>query len=111
MGQIAGAFQNLSNHFKIAGNPNSVIFDNPGGKEFAADIAGAKDYRVLHPRTKQEVVPTLLDGRQIPYTPTNFPRLELAKYMTSDRSPQYRAASGSEAASMRLETKSSPAGS
>jgi len=72
LGQIAGAFQNLSNHFKIAGNPNSVIFDNPGGKEFAADIAGAKDYRVLHPRTKQEVVPTLLDGRQIPYTPTNL---------------------------------------
>jgi len=38
---------------------------------------------VLHPRTKQEVVPTLLDGKQIPYTPANFPRLELAKWMTS----------------------------
>lgn len=69
--------------FKLGGNPNSVIFDNPGGKEIAADIAGAKDYRVLHPRTKVEVIPTLLDGRQIPYTPTNFPRLELAKWMTS----------------------------
>jgi len=69
--------------FKLGGNPNSVIFDNPGGKEIAADIAGAKDYRVLHPRTKQEVVPTLLDGKQIPYTPENFPRLELARYMTS----------------------------
>jgi hypothetical protein len=69
--------------FKLGGNPASVIFDNPGGKEIAADIAGAKDYRVLHPRTRQEVVPALLDGRQIPYTPTNFPRMELAKWMTS----------------------------
>jgi hypothetical protein len=69
--------------FKLGGNPTSVIFDHPGGKEIAADIAGAKDYRVLHPRTKQEVIPALLDGRQIPHTPTNFPRLELAKWMTS----------------------------
>ena len=60
-----------------------MIFDHPGGKEIAADIAGAKDYRVLHPRTKQEVVPALLDGKQVPYTQDNFPRLELAKWMTS----------------------------
>jgi hypothetical protein len=69
--------------FKLGGNPTSVIFDFPGGKEIAADIAGAKDYRVLHPRTRQEVIPTLLDGRQIPYTPENFPRMELAKWITS----------------------------
>ena len=42
-----------------------MIFDFPGGKEIAADIAGAKDYRVLHPRTRQEVIPTLLDGRLV----------------------------------------------
>jgi hypothetical protein len=60
-----------------------VIFDHPGGKEIAADIAGAKDYRVLHPRTHEEVVPALLDGRKIPYTAENFPRFELAKWMTS----------------------------
>jgi hypothetical protein len=69
--------------FKLGGNANSVVFDNPGGKEIAADIAGAKDYRVLHPRTKKEVIPALLDGKQIPYTANNFPRLELAKWMTS----------------------------
>ncbi|MEX2264849.1 MAG: DUF1553 domain-containing protein [Bryobacteraceae bacterium] len=69
--------------FKLGGNPTSVIFDHPGGKEIAADIAGAKEYRVLHPRTKQEVVPTLLDGTRIAHTPTNFPRMELAKWMTS----------------------------
>jgi len=71
--------------FKLGGNPSSVIFDFPGGKEIAADIAGAKDYRVLHPRTRQEVIPTLLDGRQIPYTPSNFPRMELAKWITSNQ--------------------------
>jgi hypothetical protein len=69
--------------FKLGGNPTSVIFDHPGGKEIAADIAGAKDYRVLHPRTKQEVVPALLDGTRISHTPTNFPRMELAKWMTA----------------------------
>jgi hypothetical protein len=71
--------------FKLGGNPSSVIFDFPGGKEIAADIAGAKDYRVLHPRTRQEVIPTLLDGRQIPYTPNNFPRMELAKWITANQ--------------------------
>jgi hypothetical protein len=69
--------------FKLGGNPTSVIFDHPGGREIAADIAGAKDYRVLHPRTKQEVVPALLDGTRIPHSPTNFPRMELAKWMTA----------------------------
>ncbi len=69
--------------FKLGGNAQGVVFDHPGGKEIAADIAGAKDYRVLHPRTKQEVVPELLDGRRIPYTENNFPRMELAKWMTS----------------------------
>ncbi|HUQ90762.1 MAG TPA: DUF1553 domain-containing protein [Bryobacteraceae bacterium] len=69
--------------FKLGGNPAAVVFDHPGGKEIAADVAGAKDYRVLHPRTKQEVVPALLDGKQIPYTANNFPRLEMAKWMTS----------------------------
>jgi hypothetical protein len=69
--------------FKLGGNANSVVFDNPGGNEIAADIAGAKDYRVLHPRTKQVVVPALLDGTEIPYTPNNFPRRELARWMVS----------------------------
>jgi hypothetical protein len=69
--------------FKLGSNAQGVVFDHPGGKEIAADIAGAKDYRVLHPRTKQEVVPELLDGRKIPYTENNFPRMELAKWMTS----------------------------
>lgn len=69
--------------FKLGGNPTSVIFDHPGGKEIAADISGAKDYRVLHPRTREEVVPTLLDGTRIAHTPSNFPRMELAKWMTS----------------------------
>ncbi len=69
--------------FKLGGNPESVIFDHPGGKEVAADVPSLVDMRVLHPRTKQEVRPTLLDGNAVPYTPGSFPRRELARWMTS----------------------------
>ncbi len=69
--------------FKLGGNPQSVIFDHPGGKEIAADVPSLVDLRVLHPRTKQEVQPTLLDGTLVPYTQRNFPRGDLAQWMTS----------------------------
>ena len=69
--------------FKLGGNPESVIFDHPGGKEVAPDVPSLVDMRVLHPRTKQEVQPTLLDGTEVPYTPRSFPRRELARWMTS----------------------------
>ena len=69
--------------FKLGGNPESVIFDHPEGKEVAADVPSLVDMRVLHPRTKQEVRPTLLDGTAVPYTPRSFPRRELARWMTS----------------------------
>ncbi len=69
--------------FKLGGNPESVIFDHPGGKEVAPDVPSLVDMRVLHPRTKQEVQPTLLDGTAVPYTPRSFPRRELARWMTS----------------------------
>ena len=69
--------------FKLGGNPESVIFDHPEGREVAADVPSLVDMRVLHPRTKQEVRPTLLDGTAVPYTPRSFPRRELARWMTS----------------------------
>ncbi len=69
--------------FKLGGNPQSVIFDHPGGEEIAADVPSLIDMRVLHPRTKQEVQPTLLDGTLVPYTERNFPRRDLALWMTS----------------------------
>ena len=69
--------------FKLGGNPASVIFDHPGGKEVAPDVASPRELRVIHPRTHEEVQPTLLDGTVIPYTEHTFPRRELAKWMTS----------------------------
>jgi hypothetical protein len=69
--------------FKLGGNPSSVIFDFPGGKEVAADVPSPTEIRVVHPRTKQVVQPAFLDGKAVPFEETDFPRRELAKWMTS----------------------------
>ena len=69
--------------FKLGGNERSVIFDHPGGREVAPDVPSPTDFRVLHPRTGQEVTPTLLNGTQVFHTNVNYPRGELAKWMTS----------------------------
>ena len=69
--------------FKLGGNPDSVIFDNPDGREVAADVPSPTELRVLHPRTGQEVVPTLLNGIRVSHEVAAFPRGELAKWMTS----------------------------
>jgi hypothetical protein len=69
--------------FKLGGNPNSVIFDFPGGKEVAADVPSPNGLRVTHPRTKQVVQPALLDGKVYPFEQTEFPRRELAEWLTS----------------------------
>ena len=69
--------------FKLGGNPESVIFDHPNGKEVAADVPGPTDKRVRNPRTGKLVDPVLLDGTQVAHTPTNYPRGEMARWMTS----------------------------
>ena len=69
--------------FKFGGNEQSVIFDFPEGKEIAPDVPSPKEMRVVHPRTQEVVQPTLLDGTVIPFTRTDLPRRELAKWMTS----------------------------
>jgi len=69
--------------FKLGGNPDSVIFDFPGGKEVAPDVPPPTPLAVLHPRTKVPVQPALLDGKTFPYGNTEFPRRELAAWMTS----------------------------
>jgi hypothetical protein len=68
--------------FKLGGNPNSVIFDFPGGKEIAADVPSPTELRVVHPRTKKPVEPALLDGKVYRFAETEFPRRELAVWMT-----------------------------
>ena len=69
--------------FKLGGNPSSVIFDFPEGKEIAADVASPKEMRVVHPRTKALVQPALLDGRAVPFENNPFPRRDLAEWVTS----------------------------
>lgn len=69
--------------FKLGGNPDSVIFDFPGGKEVAPDVPPPTPLGVYHPRTKAPVQPALLDGKTFPYDKTEFPRRELAGWMTS----------------------------
>ncbi|MFN9455754.1 MAG: DUF1553 domain-containing protein, partial [Acidobacteriota bacterium] len=69
--------------FKLGGNPDSVIFDFPQGKEVAADVPTPTPLGVFHPRTKQKVQPMLLDGKVFPFEKTEFPRAELATWMTA----------------------------
>lgn len=69
--------------FKLGGNPSSVVFDFPDGKEVAADVPSPAEIHVVHPRTKQPVQPAFLDGKVVPFDETDFPRQELAKWMTS----------------------------
>ena len=71
--------------FKLGGNPDSVVFDFPDGKEVAPDVPSPHPLRVAHPRTKAVVQPTFLDGTVVRFEDTNQPRRELARWMTSHR--------------------------
>ena len=62
---------------------DSVVFDYPMGKEIGADVVGQREYRILHPRTQQEVPPTLLDGTVLEHKNQRSVRLDLAEWMTS----------------------------
>jgi hypothetical protein len=69
--------------FKLGGNTDSVVFDFPGGNEVAADVPSPTPLGAIHPRTKARVQPALLDGKVFPFETTEFPRRELAAWMTS----------------------------
>ena len=69
--------------FRLGANPESVVFDSPDGREVAADVPSPTELRVLHPRTGQEVTPTLLNGSRVSFGGPGFPRGELAKWITS----------------------------
>ena len=61
---------------------DSVIFDHPIHQDLgSADVSGS--IKLLHPRTKAEVKPALLDGTVIQGSDTVNPRRELARWMTS----------------------------
>ena len=69
--------------FRLGANPESVVFDSPDGREVAADVPSPTELRVLHPRTGQEVAPTLLNGTRVSFGGPGFPRGELARWITS----------------------------
>lgn len=61
---------------------DSVIFDHPIHQDLgSADVNG--NIKLLHPRTKAEVKPALLDGTVVQGSDTVNPRRELARWMTS----------------------------
>ena len=61
---------------------DSVIFDHPIHQDLgSADVNGS--IKLLHPRTKAEVKPALLDGTVIQGSDTVNPRRDLARWMTS----------------------------
>ncbi len=62
---------------------DSVVYDNPMGKEIAPDVVGARELRILHPRTGQEMPPTLLDGTVLEHGEQRSVRADLAEWMTS----------------------------
>ena len=60
----------------------SVLYDDPTGQDVDYGAVG-KSRHVMHPRTKQLVQPTLLDGRVLPEEQQADLRMELAEWMTS----------------------------
>ena len=62
---------------------DSVVYDYPMGKEIAPDVVGARELRILHPRTGEEMPPTLLDGTVLEHGEQRSVRADLAQWMTS----------------------------
>lgn len=56
-----------------------VVLDGLGG----GHVDQTDDTKVIHPRTKEEVVPTFLDSTLLPEEKWTDPRLRLAQWMTS----------------------------
>ncbi len=60
----------------------AVVFDDPAGPD--PDYGEPPESsKVIHPRTKELILPTFLDGRVLPSEEQLDPRLGLAKWMTS----------------------------
>ena len=57
----------------------TVIYESPEGQ----DVAIGREKKVLHPKTKQEVKPTFLDGTVLLEEEQVDPRLKLAEWMVS----------------------------
>ena len=63
-----------------------LLFDDREGEEVDYGVDGVTSLqfiKVIHPRTKKEVPPTFIDGRVLPDSASQLPRVALAKWMTS----------------------------
>ena len=63
---------------------DNAVFDDPNGREenYVENNPGLKFRKVIHPRTKQLMVPTFMDGTVLPEERREDPRMELAKWVT-----------------------------
>src|SRR5207237_8273980 len=69
---------------RLGDQSDFVLIDFPGGHgEYG------KGFRMVHPRTKQEIEPRFLDGTTISRAQAADPRMSLAEWMTSPRSPYF----------------------
>ena len=59
-----------------------IIFDNAAGRDYAWGQP-EENAKVIHPRTKEEVQPTLPDGTRLPREQYTDPRRALAEWITS----------------------------
>jgi hypothetical protein len=64
-----------------------LFYDDPDGNErdWGEDgITSLRFMKVIHPRTKKEVLPTYPDGQVLPPSDRNAPRMALAKWVTAN---------------------------
>ncbi|MBM3800849.1 MAG: DUF1553 domain-containing protein [Acidimicrobiia bacterium] len=81
---LTAFFGRLTHIGDLGGAGPAVIFDDPAGH--GENGGGAK---VLHPRTKQEVPPSFLDGKVLAETARVDLRQRLAEWMTSPQNPYF----------------------
>lgn len=60
----------------------TVIFEDPTGQEVDLFVKG-RSRKVLHPRTREEVLPALLNGALLPEADRADPRVRLAEWITA----------------------------
>ncbi len=76
-------FWGMASFFGSLFKTGYVVFDHPRNMDWSSKDVDAK-IEVLHPRTKAQVKPALLDGSAFDLKPDANPRQELARWMTSN---------------------------
>jgi hypothetical protein len=71
-------FQRLTFYWFLEVGTEAIVLDDPDGYSRRGNMG-----KVVHPRTKKEVVPAFLDGKTLPVHSRQDPRMALAEWMTS----------------------------